>query len=109
MLDLLVLVADKDMEFALRGAFLRPERLGIRPIRFDMLSHPNHDGGVPSTGAQLLALKRRSARHALMLLDYEGCGSSLGSVDLQRSLDAQLEKTWGSMARSVVIDPELEA
>ena len=32
MKDLVILAADKDLEFALRGMLSRPEALGIRPV-----------------------------------------------------------------------------
>ena len=109
MLDLIVLVADKDMEYALRGVLGRPASLAIRPIKFDFLSHANHDPGVRKTGAQSLALRRQTSTHALMVLDFEGSGSDLSAAHLRRELDAKLESTWGADARTVVIEPELEA
>jgi hypothetical protein len=46
MKDLILVVADKNMHFALRGALNRPEALGIRPITVEFFVHPGRDGGV---------------------------------------------------------------
>lgn len=46
MKDLVVLVADKNAEFALRGALQRSEALGIRPMTSEFLMHPERDGGA---------------------------------------------------------------
>jgi hypothetical protein len=43
--DLIILVADKNMHFALRGALSRPEALGIRAITLQFLEHSMRDGG----------------------------------------------------------------
>jgi len=55
MKDLIVLVADKYMQFAMDGGLNRPESLGIRRISLDLRQHPGRDGGVRSkwrTGAE---------------------------------------------------------
>ena len=74
MQDLVVLVADKNMQFALQGALARPQALGVRPFTFAFRSHMGRDGGVRTTGADVLALETTRFRHALMVLDFEGCG-----------------------------------
>ncbi len=50
MKDLVILVADKNMQFALRGALARPEALGIRAITADFRSHMGRDGGLQTRG-----------------------------------------------------------
>ena len=54
MKDLFILVADKNAEYALKGALARPEALGIRPIEFEIRTHPGRDGGTRKTGPELL-------------------------------------------------------
>ncbi len=73
--DLIVLVADKNMEYTIRAGLGRPESLGVRPITFEILQHVQRDGGVRSTGAKVVRLRRRVYSHALMVLDYEGSGA----------------------------------
>ena len=73
----MLLVADKNAHFALKGALARPEAMGIRPIEFEFRVHPGRDGGTRKTGPELLALERRRFRHGLLVLDYEGSGTDL--------------------------------
>ncbi len=108
MLDLVVLVADRNMLHALRGALNRPPALGTAPIRFEILTHPNRDGGVRTTGKDLLALQQRRARHGLLMLDHEGCGSNESTHALESRLDSELNPKWGSRAKAIVIEPELD-
>jgi hypothetical protein len=109
MKDLIVLVADKNMQFALDGGLNRPESLRIRRITMDFRQHPGRDGGTRSNGAQLLRLEKSRFSHALLVLDYEGSGAgSLGPLDLESQLDGQLETTWGTRAKAIVIAPELD-
>ena len=41
--DLVVLTADKDMQFVLEGLLKRPKDLGIRPVKIKTYAHPQHD------------------------------------------------------------------
>ncbi|MBM4782253.1 MAG: hypothetical protein GQE15_31625 [Archangiaceae bacterium] len=109
MQDLLILVADKNMEFAVRGALVRHQALGIRSIRFDVRTHPNRDGGVRTTGAQQVRLEIKDFKHALVILDIEGSGFSGSATELEARLDAELARDWGERSKSIVISPELES
>jgi hypothetical protein len=109
MKDLIILAADKSMEFALRGALGRPESLGIRPISFDVLVHPGRDGGVRTSGAQLLRLERSRYSHALAVLDHEGSGSHLDASAEEGLLDRQLAAAWEDLGKAIVIKPELDS
>lgn len=109
MKDLILLVADKNMEFSLRGGLSRPESLGIRPISFNLIQHPGRDGGTRSNGAQLLALEKTRFSHALLVLDHEGSGAgNLSPLDLEAQLNEKLASTWGDCAKAIVIAPELD-
>lgn len=108
MKDLLVLVADKSMQFSLQGALDRPQSLGIRPITFDFRQHPGRDGGARTSGARILALERQRFSHALLVLDQEGNGSSETPEALEKHLDEELAATWGGNAKAIVIAPELD-
>src|SRR6202012_2469400 len=92
-----------------RGALNRPEALGTRKMSFDFRTHVGRDGGVRSTGPETLAVESRRFQHALMVLDYEGCGSSSTVLQLESELDARLSESWGDRAKAIVIAPELEA
>lgn len=109
MLDLVLLVADKNMQFALQGALSRPEALGIRPIAYEFRSHPGRDGGVRASGSRVLAGERNRFRHALMLLDFEGCGTQLlDPIALEQELDQQIRVTWNDEGKTIVISPEVD-
>jgi hypothetical protein len=109
LMDLVILVADKNMEFAIKGAIERHQALAISPISFQIRSHSGRDGGVRATGASLLRLERRRFRHALMVLDFEGSGAQeQNALALERVLDEDLCSDWGDAAKAIVIDPELD-
>lgn len=109
MKDLIVVVADKAMQFTLRGALSRPQALGIRPISFEFLVHPYRDGGVRTTGVQLLSLERQQYSHGLLVLDFDGSGAvESEGVILERNLDMLLEPVWTQTGKAIVIEPELD-
>ncbi len=111
MKDLAVIVADKNMSFALRGLLKHQAKsLGIREIEFEIEPHPGHDGGVRSTGPATLARFHREFQHGIIMLDWEGCGTELAMPGLlEADLDARLHTTWGERARSIVVAPEIDA
>jgi hypothetical protein len=110
MKDLVLLVADKNAQYALKGALSRPAALGIRAIKFEFYVHSGRDGGARRTGPEMLALEQRRFQHALLVLDFEGCGTDLPTAtDLEAQLDARLFRHWQAAAKSIVIDPELDA
>lgn len=108
--DLVVLVADKNMEAVLVGLLGRPQSLNIRAISFDVFVHPRRDPGC-LTGADDFLRPFRSAYHyALVLFDHEGCGRELISPEaLAVEVKARLEEVgWADRAEVVVLAPELE-
>lgn len=109
MQDLVILVADKNMQFALRGALRRPAAMGIRDISFDFRMHPGRDGGVRTSGSDVLAGEQRRFTHGLMVLDHEGCGDpDTPALALEQKLDQILQSVWGADAKTIVIDPEVD-
>ncbi len=54
MIDLVCLVADKNMEAAIESILRRPAALQIREIRFETIRHPNSDPGCFFQSAELL-------------------------------------------------------
>jgi hypothetical protein len=109
MKDLVLLVADKNAHFALKGALGRPEALEIRAIEFEFRVHPGRDGGTRKSGPELLALERRRFKHALLVLDFEGSGTDLPNAKaLETQLDERLSAHWKKAAKSIVIEPELD-
>jgi hypothetical protein len=110
MKDLAVLVADKNMEYALRGILARPEALGIHRLSYETETHPGRDGGVRTSGPETLVLLKRQFHNGLLMMDWEGSGADAeNSIELENELDGRLADLWGIGAKAIVIDPELDA
>lgn len=109
--DLLCLVADKNMQAAISGLLARPESLGIRAIECRLETHPRRDPGCFHEGAEFLRGQRWEAEHAMVVLDHAWAGVPADSAS---SLEDLLEGRLGragieGWAKAVVIEPELEA
>ena len=108
MVDLTVLAADGNARFALQGAFRRPAALAVRPFTFEIFVHPQHDGGARATGVDILRLRHRHARHALLVFDHEGCGDHSAVDDIEARIDAKLSLVWDSRAKAIIPAPEVD-
>jgi hypothetical protein len=108
--DLVLLVADKNMEASLKGLLSRCQSLGVRRLTFDLFVHPDRDPGCLLRSHDLLRSLASRYEHGLVLLDQKGCGRE----EVERSvLEAEIEQRlggadWGSRAAAIVIAPELE-
>lgn len=111
MKDLVVLCADKDLEFGLRGLLPRHAALGIRPITYDVFVESEHDPACARRGVAFLRMYARQYQHALLLFYRIGGGREANSrEELQRELNNAFEQSgWERRAAAIVIDPELEA
>jgi len=109
--DLVVLVADKNMEAAVQGLLGRCSALHIRPIRWKIIVHPERDPGCLKRGHELLRSMSRDYTHALIVFDNVGCGQENRSTDeLESIVNGHLSRSgWEARAGAVVIHPELEA
>lgn len=117
-LDLVVLVADADAEWALRTLLeKRQEALGISlsSTRFQVLRHPRRDPGVFREAHEFLRHYSSRARRALVVLDREGSGQEARSAEeLEQDLEQRLQRNgWpleegNPRAAAIVLDPELE-
>lgn len=111
MKDLAILVADKDMEQAIRGLLGRCRSLGIRDgIAYDLFVHPRRDPGCLNGAQEILRPLAGAYRYALVLFDLQGCGQeNVEPDDLADQLKARLERNgWPGRAQVVVLAPELE-
>lgn len=107
--DLVVLVADKDLEEAVQALLPRTDDLRLRPFRFEVRRHPNRDGGCRTGAANFLRPFQRHHR-SLVLFDRDGCGSSRPRVEIQHEVETDLSRNgWADRTKAIVIDPELEA
>ena len=109
--DLVVLVADHDMEQALRGLFTRPQRLGIREIEADIKVYSRHDPGCAGEGVDFLSNFSKEYRYGLLMFDHKGSGKEkIEPQKLQEVLNKKFARsTWSERARAIVVSPELEA
>ena len=106
--DLALLVADKNMDFAMRGILSRPESLGIRRVDYQTFASGT-DGGVRTAGHATLGLLRNQFHHGLMMFDREGSGAeATDPLELEQQSDDQLRKLWGDRAKAIVLVPEVD-
>jgi hypothetical protein len=110
--DLLVLVADADIEQTVQGLLSNPGRLGIRPIRWDIRRHVDRDPGCARRSVEFLRPFRNQYTHALVVFDHEGSGREMiAREELESTLEGELAQNGWQVdaARVVVLEPELEA
>jgi hypothetical protein len=109
--DLVVLVADKNMEFTAKGILASYQKLGTRPITSDIYVHPGHDPGCYGKSGDFLRLFISSHKHAIVIFDHDGCGhEQLSRIELEQNLGNHLENSgWAERAVAIAIDPELES
>ncbi|MCL6634881.1 MAG: hypothetical protein K6T29_03830 [Peptococcaceae bacterium] len=105
-----MLVADKNMEYTIKGLLHRTPSLNIRRLTVDCFVHPEHDPGCLLHGHDFLRPFANKYSHALVMLDREGCGREQLS---REALESQIEELlahsgWGQRSAAIVIDPELE-
>lgn len=110
MKDLVIVVADKNAHFALKGALQRPEALHIRPIEYEFRLHPGRDGGARTSGPETLVLERSRFSHGLLMFDLEGSGAeATDPLVLEQELDSRISQYWGQQGKAIVIAPEVDA
>ena len=107
--DLLVLVADLDMEQTIKGLLARPESLQMAPVKFEVRRHLRRDSGCRTGAVEYLRVFQRSYLHALVLFDLDGSGSDRSREETQWEVEEGLSRSgWNGRARTIVIEPELE-
>ncbi|MDI6709288.1 MAG: hypothetical protein QME76_01125 [Bacillota bacterium] len=108
--DMVVLVSDRNIEFAVKGILNRCDALNIRQITNDFFVHPEHDPGCRLRAHDFLRGLIRRYKYALVVLDREGCGSETPTRKvLEKEIEQRLAISgWNGRAAAVVIDPELE-
>jgi hypothetical protein len=111
MKDLVILVADMDMEETVKGLLSRPRALGLQTgIAFDVFKHPRHDPGVFHEADKFLRPLQGQYRYAVVMLDREGCGQESQSAEaIEGSVQGRLDGVgWEGRSAVIVLDPELE-
>lgn len=108
--DLVVLVADGQMEKAIENLLPREESLGIRAITRRIYVHPSHDPGCLNKGHEFLRNFLSQFKFSIILFDREGCGQDAKTRDeLEKQVEDKLSEVgWEHRSSAIVIDPELE-
>lgn len=107
--DLIVLVADKDMESTFQGIFSRFNSLHIRPISYEIFVHPQKDPACLKTSDQFLRSFVNQYRYALVAFDREGSGRNDDREVLETEVEEKLAKVgWQERNAVIVFEPELE-
>lgn len=108
--DIVILVADKNTDYGMRGLLSRPKALGIRPIQARILVHPGRDPGCAREAEKLLRPLAHQYQHALVIFDHRGSGQEALRADALSDdvRDRLAAAGWGDRAETIVIDPELE-
>ncbi len=109
--DLVVLVADKNMEDTITTLLTeRTPSLGIREILFDVFRHPQRDPGVFHKAEQFLRPFVTQYHRALVMLDREGSGQEhLTPEEIRNQIQRRLDQVgWQGRSAVFVLDPELE-
>ncbi len=108
--DLVLLVADKNIEAVMIGLLGRSAALGIRRVTYDCYVHPRRDPGCLAGASDFLGPLRGFFAHALVLFDHEGSGreGDAPKAVAGRVRDALQDSGWQGRAEVVVLAPELE-
>lgn len=108
--DLVVLVADKNMEYSIKSILERPQSLGIKKLDFIIYPHPKRDPGCLVSSHYYLLREVNKFQHALVMFDREGCGREHKTrTELENEIEERLSSSgWGNRAAAIIIDPELE-
>jgi len=108
--DLVMLVADKNMEFAVKGLLSRPKSLNIREITCKIYVHPEKDPGCLLRGHEFLRSFTKKYWHAIVMFDRYGCGQEAKRREiLEKEIEERLSQSgWDNRASAIIIDPELE-
>ena len=107
--DLIVLVADTEVAQTIRGLLERPTSLATAHVEVTVERHPGRDSGCRIGAVDFLRPFLRRYRHALVVLDLHGSGSTSSREATQEEVDANLARNgWEDRAKAIVIEPELE-
>ena len=111
--DLIIRVADADMERFLHAILNKPKALGIRPIQFDIERNTDArgDSGMRANGVELTRMDKDDYHKEVLMWDYQGCGhehkksAQIVATETQDHLD---RISWQDNSAVIIIEPELE-
>ncbi len=108
--DLIILSADKNIEFSVRGILERTHAIGVQPLSYNVRAHPERDAGCLGRCHHFLRPFINRYSHALVVFDREGCGKDhLSRERLEADVEERLARNgWRDRSAAIVFDPELE-
>ena len=114
MKDLLVVVADKNMKFAIEGLLIKNEAFNIREVDFEVIAFADKcdTGMFQHSIAFLREINALSRYHYVILMfDWEGCGQEHKmSLDKAQALIQEMldQNGWKNKSSVIILNPELE-
>ncbi len=111
MKDLIVLVADKNMQFLIQGLLPRIPRIErLKEFSFDSIIHLHRDPGIYNEADETLRPLADKYGKAMVVLDHSGCGRE---EKTRTRIESDIEKKmfqsgWQNRACAIAIQPELE-
>jgi len=111
MKSLIALVADKNMEFLMRGLLPRISNIEeVVAFSFDVIVHPYRDPGIFNEADDFLRSFQKKYDFALTILDHSGCGREDKSREsIENIIEEKLARSgWNNRSCAIVIQPELE-
>lgn len=92
--DPVLLVAGKDMEYALRSIRKRTQALQIRSIKAEFFVHPQRDPACARQGVAYLSPFAAQFRYGLLMFDHEGSGrENTERRALPREINGEFERS----------------
>lgn len=109
--DLIILAADKNIEFAITGILSRAIALEIQNITYRIYCHPQKDPGCFHRADSFLRAFQNKYRFALVVFDYEGSGqeNNFNRMEMEEEVFNRLNLAgWENRCAAIIIEPELE-
>lgn len=107
--DLVVLVGDRNIEYAIKGILTRYQSLKISQPLEDVYVHPGHDPGCFHNSHEFLRNFVNSHKFALVMFDLEGCGQQMTREEVETHVEDFLSRNgWNGRSAAIVIDPEID-
>jgi hypothetical protein len=111
--NLIILVADKDIQFLMQGLLRRHQSFGIKNLSAsieNIFVHPQRDPGCYNQCSEFLRPFSKDYENALVIFDHDGSGQENKSrEEIENELEQKLSFGWGSRAKVIVLEPEIEA
>ena len=109
--DLIVLVADMDIENTFMGLLPRHHALGCRSFSHKIVRHPGRDSGTRKECVEFLRPFASTHEHAIVVFDHEGSGrentpAALVEDEIQKLLS---RNGWNDRSCVLVLEPEIES